>query len=325
MRLTTRVKRSKQMIRLVRPFELTASDLVYPIFVREDGKEFEIPSMSGQRYLSLDGACRVCEEVADLGIPAVIIFGILKEKNADGSVALEKDNFHLKVFERLREELGNKLVLISNVCLCDYTIDECCVYSEGGKVLNEKTAVMLGKISVAHAEAGADVVAPAAMADGQVKHIREALDEVGFDDVSIMSYIKSDSVLFQPFFEAVSTSSKPRVGVDSSKFRTDAINRKMFVQKLRLDIQEGADMVIIKPALTNLDIIRLTNEMFPEIPVAAFQVSGEYAMIKALSKYYHVDENRFLFETLSSIKRPGADIILTYYALDIAKAMKQMR
>ncbi len=323
MRLTTRLKKSKQMLRLVRPFELTASDLIYPLFVREDGKEYEIPSIDGQKYYSLDGLSKVCEKVIDLGIPAVMIFGVLKKKNADGSVALEKNNFHLKVFRRLKEELEDKLVLISNVCLCDYTLDECCVYSEGGKVLNEKTAVMLGKIAAAHAEAGADVVAPAAMADGQVKHIREALDEAGFEDVSVMSYIKSESCLFQPFFEAVSTSSTPRAGVDSSKFRTDAINRKMFLQKLRLDIEEGADMVIIKPALTNLDIIRLTNEMFPEVPVAAYQVTGEYAMIKALSRYYHVNENQFLFETLSSIKRAGADMILSYHALQAASLLQK--
>jgi len=308
---------------MVRPFELTASDLIYPIFVREDGKEYEISSIEGQKYYSLDGVSKVCKEVVDLGIPAVMIFGLVKKKNADGSVALEKNNFHLKIFKRLKEELGDKLVLISNVCLCDYTTDECCVYSEGGKVLNEKTAVMLGKISVAHAEAGADVVAPAAMADGQVKHMREALDEAGFDDVSVMSYIKSESCLFQPFFEAMSTSTKPRVGVDSSKFRADAISRKMFIQKLRLDIEEGADMVIIKPALTNLDIIRLTNEMFPEVPVAAYQVTGEYAMIKALSKYHHVDENQFLFETLSSIKRAGADMILTYHAFQAANLLQK--
>jgi len=166
--LTTRIKKSKQIIRLVRPQELSVSNLIYPIFVREDGKKFEIPSMKGQEYLSLGGAVRVCGEVVELNIPAVMVFGVLRKKDADGSVALRKDGFHSGIFRRLKREFGDDLVLISNVCLCDYTADEFCVYTEGGKVLNEKTAEMLGKIAVVHAMAGADVIAPAAMCDGQV-------------------------------------------------------------------------------------------------------------------------------------------------------------
>jgi len=319
MKYTTRLKKSKQMIRMVRPFDLSASDLIYPIFVREDGKTLAIPSIEGQRYLSLKNCAQACKEVVDLGIPAVMIFSILKKRNADGSVALKKDNFDIKVFKKLKKEFEDELTLISNVCLCTYTSRETCVYSEKGKVLNEKTAEMLGKISVAHANAGADVVAPSAMIDGQVRHIRAALDEHGFDDVPIMSYIKSDSLLFKPFFKAISTSKTPRAGIDSSKFRTDPINAKMFIQKLSLDIEEGADMVIIKPAITNLDIIRLTAEMFPETPIAAYQVSGEYAMIKSLSQNFNLKENDLLLEMLYSIKRAGANTILTYHALQISQ------
>ena len=325
MRLTTRIKKSKRMIRLVRPQELSVSNLIYPIFIREDGKKFEIPSMKGQDYLSLDDAAKICSKTIDLGIPAVIVFGVLKEKDADGSIALRQNGFHSKVFRKLKKEFGNDLLFISNVCLCDYTKEEFCVYSEKGKVLNEKTAEMLGKIAVVHAEAGADVVAPSAMCDGQVRHMRQALDGAGFDDVAVMSYIKTDTCLFQPFFEAMTLSKTPRRGIDPSKFRTDVINEKMFMQKVDLDISEGADMVIVKPALTNLDHILRVRQKHPTIPIAAYQVSGEYAMVKLLSERIHVNENTLLLETLSSIKRAGADMILTYHALEAAKLLKQER
>lgn len=322
MRVTTRLKKSKTMIRLVRPFELTPSDLICPIFVREDGKKFGIPSMKGQSYLSLADAVKTCQRTADLGIPAVMVFGVLKAKDADGSIALKKNGFHGKIFKRLKKEFGEDLVLISNVCLCDFTAEEFCVYSKNGKVLNEKTAEMLGKIAVVHAEAGADVVAPAAMCDGQVRHMRVALDKAGFEDVSVMSYIKTDSVLFQPFFEAMTLSKEPRKGINSSKFRTDIINEKMFMQKVDLDIGEGADMVIVKPALVNLDLILRVKQAYPMIPIAAYQVSGEYAINKLLSENAHVNEERMIMESLNSIKRAGADMVLTYHALEAAKLIR---
>jgi len=321
MHITTRLKKTKQIIRLVRPVSLTPSNLIYPIFVREDGRRYQISSMKGQYYLSLEGAVKVCHEMIDLGIPATMIFAILGKTNPDGSVALEKDNFNLEIFKVLKRELGEDLALISNVCLCTYTTDEQCVYAEKGKVLNEKSAVMLGKIAAAHAEAGADIIAPAAMVDGQVRHIRMALDEKGFDDVAIMTYIKSDSCLFEPFFKAVSTSKTPRAKVDSSKFRTDVLNTKMFLKKLDLDVGEGADIVIIKPALTNLDIVLLAKERYPTVPIAAYQVSGEYAMMRAPE----LNEEAMLVETLCSIRRAGADMILTYDALRIAKHLEQKR
>lgn len=326
MYLTTRIKKSKQMVRMVRPLELSISDLIYPIFIREDGKTFEIPSMKGQRYYSLENCNEVCREVIDLGILAVMVFGVVGQKDADGSVALRKNGFHSQIFRKLKREFGDVLVLISNVCLCDYTSDEFCVYTDkNGKVLNEKTAEMLSKIAVVHAEAGADVIAPAAMCDGQVRHIRAALDREGFDDVAIMTYVKTDSCLFQPYFEAMTLAETPRRTVDSSKFRTDVINEKMFMQKVDLDISEGADMVIIKPAITNLDHILRVKQKYPTIPIAAYQVSGEYAMVKLLSEYGHVDEKVLLMETLSSIKRAGADMILTYYAIEAAKTLREKK
>jgi len=310
------------MIRLVRPFEISTSDLIYPIFVREDGRKFEIPSMKGQEYLSLNDAVSTCQKAVDLGVPAVMIFGVIKGKDADGSVALKEDAFHLKIFKKLKAEFGENLVLISNVCLCDFTKDEYCVYTENGKVQNEKTAKMLGKIAAVQAEAGADIIAPAAMADGQVRHIRSALDKLGFGDVAIMSYIKTDSCLFKPFFSAMSQSAASRVGVDSSKFRVDVINEKMFMQKVDLDVGEGADMVIVKPALTNLDLIVRVKHEYPLLPVAAYQVSGEYAMLKLLTEHAHFDEDTLVMETLNSIKRAGADMVLTYYALHVAALIK---
>jgi porphobilinogen synthase len=318
MNLTTRLKASKSMIRLVRPFESSTSDLIYPIFVREDGRKFEIPSMKGQEYLSLEDAVSKCRQVVELGVPAVMVFGVIKGKDSDASVALQKNGFHSQIFSRLKKEFGDKLLLISNLCLCDFTKDEYCVYSEKGRVLNEKTAAMLAKIALIHAEAGADVIAPAAMADGQVMHIRSALDNAGLESVSVMSYIKIDSCLFQPFYVAMSQSETPRVGIDSSKFRVDAANEKMFMQKVELDISEGADMIIVKPALTNLDLISKVKQTYPNIPIAAYQVSGEYAMIKLLCEHSHMNEMTLIMETLNSIKRAGADMTITYNAMDVA-------
>lgn len=325
MTLTTRLKKSKAMIRLVRPLELTASDLIYPIFVREDGNRFEIPSMKGQRYLSLEDSVKVCKEAVGLGIPAVMVYGVLREKDADGSIALRKNGFHSRVFKKLKKDLADDLVLISNVCLCDYTSAEYCVYSERGKVLNEKSAEMLAKIGVVHAEAGADVIAPAAMCDGQVKHLRARLDDNGFEDVAVMTYVKTDSCLFEPYFEAMTLSKEPRKGIDSSKFRSDLLNEKIYMQKVGLDLSEGADMVIVKPALTNLDLIAKVKERYPTIPIAAYQVSGEYAMAKLLADQTPVQEKAVFMETLSSIKRAGADMILTYYAMNAAKNLNQGR
>jgi len=235
-------------------------------------------------------------------------------------VVLKTDAFHREIFRKLKTEFGDDLVLISNVCLCDYTRDEFCVYTDKGKVLNEKTAEMLAKISVVHAESGADVVAPAAMCDGQVRHTRQALDNAGLDEVAIMSYIKTDSCLFKPFKEAMASSDGLK-SVDSSKFRSDIINDKMFMQKVELDINEGADIIIVKPALTNLDLVLRVKQKFPAIPIAAYQVSGEYAMLNLLTEHAHLGENELLLETLNSIKRSGADMILTYSALKVASVL----
>jgi porphobilinogen synthase len=319
--ITTRLKKSLPIIRLVRPNKLSCEDLIYPIFVREDKKNYKIPSIKGERYYSLNDLSDLCSKVIDLRIPALMVFGVVKKKNEDGSVALQKNSFHSKLFQKLKDYAGNDLALISNVCLCDYTTSETCVYTENGKVLNEKSAAMLGKIAVVHAEAGADIVAPAAMVDGQVRHIRLALDEAGYDDIPIMSYVKTDSCLFDPFFHAMTISETPRQGVDSSKFRTDIINHKMFMAKVGLDINEGADIVIVKPALTNLDLIQKIELRYPDIPIAAYQVSGEYAMMEASYEKGYLDRDRILLETLSSIKRAGADMILSYHALVAARLL----
>ena len=320
---TSRLKQSRQMIRLVRSIELSTSDLVYPIFVREDESKFEIPSLKGQYYLGLEDSVLKCKEAKDLGIPGVLIFGVIRGKDTDASVALQAGGFHAKIFQRLKNEFKDDLVLISNVCLCDYTHDEYCVYTDKGRVLNEKTAKMLAKIAVVHAEAGADVIAPAAMADGQVREIRRALDENGFDNVVIMSYLKTNSCLFQPFYQTMSQSEVPRIGVDSSKFRIDINNDKMFMQKAAAEISDGADIIIVKPAINNLDLILRARQQYPSIPIAAYQVSGEYSMIKAAAEKKLIDEETAIMESLNSIKRAGADMILTYNAVQAAMLLKQ--
>lgn len=325
MHLTTRLKKSTQMIRMVRPHELVAHNLIYPIFVREDEKKVEIPSLRKQRYYSLEECGDVCREVVDLGIPAIMVFGVLKHKSADGTIALQRNGFTPMIFKTLKSEFREDLVLISNLCLCDYTSKGTCVYTENGKVLNKRTAEMLGKISVVHAEAGADIIAPAGMVDGQVGHIRAALDQSSFDDVSIMSYVKTDSCLFEPFFHAMSPAATPREGVDSSKFRSDIINEQLFMAKVDLDLSEGADIIIVKPALTNLDLIALTKHRYPNVPIAAYQVTGEYMMIKTASESGHLKEKPLLMETLSSIKRAGANMILTYYAIEAAKLLNEQK
>lgn len=309
------------MLRLVRPFELSTNDLIYPLFVREDGRTFEVSSMKGQMYLSLGDAVKTCEKAVNVGIPGVLVFGIIQEKDKDGTVALQKKGFHSQIFQRLKNEFGDNLVLISNICLCDFTKEEHCVYTEKGKIANEKTAEMLSKIALIHAEAGADVVAPAAMVDGQVRHIRSTLDNGGFEDVAIMSYLKTDSGMFQPFYQTMSQLQTQRDKVDTSKFRIDIINERMFMQKADLEINEGADVVIIKPALPNLDLILRIKQSYPTIPIAAYQVSGEYAMIKAAAEKGLLNEEKMLMETLNSIKRAGADMIMTYHALQATKIL----
>jgi porphobilinogen synthase len=303
--------------------ELSANDLIYPIFVREDGKRYRISSMDGQEYLSLDDAVKTCEKALDVGIPGILIFGVIKTKDIDASVALQRDGFHTQIFRRLKSEFGDNLVLISNICLCDFTKDEYCVYSEKGRVLNEKTAEMLGKIAVVHAEAGADVIAPAAMADGQVRSIRAALDNAWFEDVAVMTYLKTNSCLFDPFYKTMSQLERLRVGMDPSKFRIDPLNHKMFMQKAELDISEGADIVIVKPALPNLDLILRINQQYPTVPIATYQVSGEYAMLESAAEKGLLKKETAVLETLYSMKRAGADMILTYHALEVAAFLKR--
>jgi len=315
MNVTFRLKQSRSMLRLIEPTSLTSNNFIYPIFVREDGKTYAIPSMNNQNYLSIEGAVDVCSKVVDAGVPAVLVFGVISHRDADASVAVKEGNFHGKVFSALKKEFGDKLVLISNVCLCDYTKDDFCVYSDKGQVLSEKTAKMLARIAVVHAGAGADVIAPAAMCDGQVKHIRQALDDSGLCNTVIMSYIKTDSCLFRPFYEAMADSNVQRNGIDSSKFRSDVINDKLFMQKVSLDLDEGADMIIVKPALVNLDLILRVKQSYPTTPIAAYQVSGEYMSIKLLSENTNINEDTMIMESLNSIRRAGADMIITYNAL----------
>lgn len=324
MQSTHRLKRTKQLIRITRFSELVPGDFVYPLFITERKQKSAIPALPGQYYHTVESAISACNEIHDLGIPAIMIFGLMEKRNKDGSVALEKSNFGLEIFERLKREFGDDLVLISNVCLCMYTEDESCAYHDGNKILCEETGEMLGKISVAHAEVGADMIAPAAMVDGQVRHIRRALDSNGFDEIPIMSYIKADSCLYEPFFYATSKRRRKEhaSNLDTAKLWIDPMNQKMFARKIELDIKEGADAIIIKPATFYLDIVKHVKERY-NIATAAYQVSGEYMMIKSASNMGCIDETKAVLESLRSIKRAGADMIITYYALEAAKLLQK--
>lgn len=319
-----RLKRTKHLIRITRFSELVPGNFVYPLFITERKQKSAIPALPGQYYHTVESAISACNEIHDSGIPAIMIFGLMERRNNNGSVALEKSNFGLEIFKRLKREFGDDLVLISNVCLCMYTEDESCAYHDRNKILCEETGEMLGKISVAHAEAGADMIAPAAMVDGQVRHIRRALDSNGFDEIPVMPYIKADSCLYEPFFEATSKRRRKEheSNLDTAKLWIDPMNQKMFARKIELDIKEGADALIIKPAAFYLDIVKHVKETY-NIAIAAYQVSGEYMMIKSASNMGCIDETKAVLESLRSIKRAGADMIITYYALEAAKWLQE--
>ena len=221
----------------------------------------------------------------------------------------------------LRKEFGDSLLLISNICLCDYRKSGSCIYENGGTVLVDKTAEMLAKISLVHVQAGAHIVAPAAMVDGQVKATRELLDKYEYNQIPIMSYIKTNSNLFEPYFRVMDGSSTNTRNNDSYRFRIDPMNRQLFFKKVNVDVEEGVDIILIKPALFNLDFIYEMRQQFAT-PIAAYHVSGEYSMLQAAAQLGYLDENEVLLEMLKCIKRAGASMILTYYAREAGELMK---
>jgi len=311
-----RLRRTPRLRALVRETRVTPDRLVYPLFVVPgDGARREIPSLPGCFHLSAEEAAREAREVESLGIAGVILFGLPRAKDPVGSEGSAEDGVVQKAVRAIRSECRDLLVM-TDVCLCEYTSHGHCGVVDGGEVRNDPTLELLARMAVSHTRAGAHVVAPSDMMDGRVGAIRQALDASGFADTPILSYAaKYASAFYGPFREAAD--SAPQFG-DRRGYQMDPPNVREAVREARLDVGEGADIVMVKPALPYLDVIRAVRESC-DVPVAAYNVSGEYAMVKAAAQKGWIDEARVVQETLVSISRAGADVILTYHAKEFAR------
>lgn len=307
---------------LVRETTLSLDDLVQPIFVNETlDSAIEISSMPGVYSFPLSEVAKEAKEIAELGIPAVILFGVPAFKDAEGSSSYGEIDVVQEAVRRIKVELGDELVVITDICMCEYTSHGHCgiVNFETKEVLNDPTLEVLGKIAVSHAKAGADMVAPSGMMDGMVGAIRQALDLNGFENIPIMSYAaKYHSSFYGPFREAAESGYS--FG-DRSTYQMDPANSNEALREVTLDVAEGADIIMVKPALPYLDIIYRVKTEYG-MPTAAYNVSGEYAMLKAAAANGWLDEKKAMYESLLSIKRAGADIIITYFAKDTARMLK---
>ena len=317
-----RLRRNENLRRMTRETHLRVDDLIMPLFIVPGTRvENPIGSMPGVAQLSVDRAVEECQRIRDLGIPGVILFGIPDEKDAVGSDAYDDNGIIQRALRALKEEVPG-LTLITDVCLCEYTDHGHCGLIKGNDVENDATLELLVKESLSHVRAGADMVAPSDMMDGRVGAIRQALDREGFPHIPIMAYAaKFASGFYGPFREAAE--STPQFG-DRRSYQMDPANGDEALREVALDIEEGADIVMVKPALPYLDIIRRAKEKFG-YPLAAYNVSGEYAMLKAAALNGWLDEERVMLEALTSIKRAGADLILTYFAKDAARILEKGR
>lgn len=316
MRRFRRLRVSEQMRSLVCETRLNKKDFIYPIFVAE-GKDLKISvdSMPGVFQYSVDRLDEILKEIADSGISGLLIFGIPSHKDEKASSAYDKNGVTQQAVRYIKKNYP-ELIVIADVCLCEYTSHGHCGVICGDKILNDETIPLLSKMAVSLAEAGADIIAPSDMMDGRVNGIRKALDEKGFTDVPILSYsAKFASAYYSPFRDAAQSS--PEFG-DRKSYQMDFANSREAIREISDDIDEGADMVMVKPALAYLDIVRAARERF-DLPIAVYNVSGEYSMVKAAAKMGWIDEKRIVMENLTAIKRAGADIIITYHALDAAK------
>jgi porphobilinogen synthase len=313
-----RLRRTESLRALVRETNLTPNDFVYPLFVCEgEGVKREIGSMPGVFNLSIDELVKEAAAAKSDGLRAVILFGVPDEKDAVGSDAYAEDGIVQRAIRAIKREVNDMLVIADN-CLCEYTDHGHCGVIKEGEVLNDPTLDLLVRTAVTQAEAGADIIAPSNMMDGFVTAIRDGLDAAGFDGIPIMSYaVKYASAFYGPFREAAQ--SAPQFG-DRRGYQMDPANVREAMREAELDFEQGADMLMVKPALPYLDIIRAVRERF-DVPVAAYQVSGEYAMIKAAARLGWIDEQRIVAEALTSIKRAGAEIILTYFAREMAQRL----
>jgi len=302
---------------MVRENRVTADDFIYPLFIRHGDGRTPIPSMPGIDQLSVAEAVVEAQKAWELGVPAVILFGIPAAKDPVGLENFAAGGIVQQAIRAIKAELPD-LVVVTDVCLCEYTDHgHCGVLDEVGNVLNDETLAVLAKTAVSHAEAGADIVAPSGMMDGMVAAIRDGLDEAGFTQIPIMSYaVKYASSFYGPFRDAADGA--PRFG-DRKTHQMDPANAREALREAELDAAEGADFLMVKPGLPYLDVIRTVSDAFPELPLVAYNVSGEYAMLKAAAANGWLDERRTVLEALLGFKRAGADLIITYHALDAAK------
>ena len=311
-----RLRESEPLRRMFRETAVDVSDLVYPLFVAPGlDVKMEVPSMPGVYHFSVDALLDEAKELTGLGIPAVLLFGIPTRKDEMGSEAYASDGIVQRAVRAIKQKTS-ELVVITDVCLCEYTSHGHCGVVRDGRVANDETLDLLARVAVSHAEAGADIVAPSDMMDGRVGALRDALDDAGLPGVAIMSYAaKFASAFYGPFRDAAGCA--PQFG-DRSSYQMDPPNRREALREIALDVEEGADIVMVKPALAYLDVISDARASF-DVPVAAYNVSGEYCMVKAAAQQGYADERRITTEILTAIKRAGADVIITYSAKDFAR------
>ena len=321
-----RLRATPALRAMMRETELNARDFIYPLFVRHGMGRTEIRSMPGVYQLSIEETVREAEAAARSGVNALILFGIPREKDPIGLENFSEDGIVQQAIRAIKKEIP-ETVVVTDVCLCEYTDHgHCGILNTGehfqmgmpeGYVLNDPTLDILAKIAVSHAECGADIVAPSGMMDGMVAAIREGLDIAGYENLPIMSYaVKYASSFYGPFRDAAEGA--PKFG-DRKSHQMDPANVREALREAALDAEEGADMLMVRPALAYLDVIRVVKDAYPELPMVAYNVSGEYSMIKAAAQNGWIDEAKATLETLTSIKRAGADLIITYHALDAAK------
>ena len=315
-----RTRRREQLRALVREVRLAREDFILPLFACPgEGVRREISSMPGVYNLSVDEIVREAANAFEIGIQGIILFGLPEAKDETASGAYAENGIVQQAARAVRRAIPD-LVIIADTCLCEYTSHGHCGVVHEGEVLNDESLELLARTAVSQAQAGADIVAPSAMMDGQVSAIREALDDEGFEHIAIMSYaVKYASAFYGPFREAAD--SAPAFG-DRRAYQMDAANAREAMREAELDYTEGADILMVKPAVAYLDILKTVRDRF-DLPLAAYHVSGEYAMIKAAAERGWIDERRIMLETLTSIKRAGADIIITYYAQEAVRALNQ--
>lgn len=317
---TRRLRKNFLLREMVKNIHLDINSFIYPIFVA-DGQNIksEIPSMPGQFRYSLDRLNEELDELLELDIRAILLFGIPKHKDEIGSQAYSKDGIVQKAIKQIKKNYEDKFLIITDVCMCEYTSHGHCGILHNHDVDNDKTLDYLAKIAISHAEAGADIIAPSDMMDGRIFKIRTELDKNNFKNIPIMAYsVKYSSAYYGPFREAAD--SCPSFG-DRKSYQMDFRNDKNFYREVEADIEEGADFIMVKPAMAYLDVIKKVSEI-TDLPVVAYNVSGEYSMVKAAAQNAWIDEEKIVMENMYALRRAGAEIIISYHAKDIAKWLK---